>query len=90
MTRRRSVSPGWTQTIFTARDCPHGVDGPRVSIAWLTSRSVRCGRPPAAALSHRQRLFVRFSTSSYSMLSLAVSSLAGCTRLDRIPIVPTV
>jgi hypothetical protein len=40
-------------------------------------------------IDHRQRSFVRFSSSSL-MPSPVVSPLAGSVSLDRIPIVPTV
>ena len=42
--------------VFTTRDLPHGADGPRVSIAWLSSRLARCEsqpQPPCPSLSVR-------------------------------------
>ena len=88
MTPRQSVSRWWTRQSSPL-------------VIGLTERTPSCTQRLArqslgtlretnrSRIDHRQRSFVRFSSSSL-MYSPAVSPLAGSVRLDRIPIVPTV
>ena len=66
-----------SRSVFTARDCPHGADGPRVSTARLcrlaySLQSQRAVLPPS------QRSSALLLFSSLAAFSPAVSPLAEC------------